>query len=64
MIGVGSLQFMLDNGNDKDWFSSPLITTLGIVALVCLTFFVAWELTDKHPVRTCRCSSSAISGSA
>lgn len=50
VIGVGSLQFMLDNGNDKDWFSSPLITTLGIVALVCLTFFVAWELTDKHPV--------------
>jgi DHA2 family multidrug resistance protein len=41
---------MLDNGNDKDWFSSPMITALGIVALVCLVFFVAWELTEKHPV--------------
>jgi DHA2 family multidrug resistance protein len=50
VIGVGCLQFMLDNGNDKDWFSSPLITTLGIIALVCLTFFVAWELTERHPV--------------
>ena len=50
IVGVGCLQFMLDNGNDKDWFSSPMITTLGIVAVVCITFFVAWELTEKHPV--------------
>ncbi len=50
VLGVGCLQFMLDNGNDKDWFSSPMITTLGIVALVCLTFFVAWELTERHPI--------------
>jgi DHA2 family multidrug resistance protein len=50
VVGVGCLQFMLDNGNDKDWFSSTFITTLGIIAVVCLTFFVAWELTDKHPV--------------
>ncbi|SHE82606.1 DHA2 family efflux MFS transporter permease subunit [Thermomonas hydrothermalis] len=50
VIGVGALQFMLDNGNDKDWFNSPLITTLFIIAIVCLTFFVAWELTDDHPV--------------
>ena len=50
VIGVGSLQFMLDNGNDKDWFASPLILTLGIVAVISLVFLVAWELTDKHPV--------------
>ncbi|MET0229575.1 MAG: DHA2 family efflux MFS transporter permease subunit, partial [Rhodanobacteraceae bacterium] len=46
VVGVGCLQFMLDNGNDKDWFSSPMITTLGVVALVCIVFFVAWELTE------------------
>jgi DHA2 family multidrug resistance protein len=50
VLGVGCLQFMLDNGNDKDWFASPMITTLGIIAVICLTFFVAWELTDRHPV--------------
>jgi len=50
VIGVGCLQFMLDNGNDKDWFSSPMIITLGIVALVSLTFFIAWELMEKHPI--------------
>ncbi|MBZ0222124.1 MAG: DHA2 family efflux MFS transporter permease subunit [Dokdonella sp.] len=50
VVGVGCLQFMLDNGNDKDWFSSPLIITLAIIAVVCLTFLIAWELTDKHPI--------------
>ncbi len=50
VAGVGCLQFMLDNGNDHDWFSSPMITTLGLIALVCLTFLVAWELNAKHPV--------------
>lgn len=48
--GVGSLQFMLDNGNDHDWFASPLITALGLVALVSLTFLVVWEIHAKHPV--------------
>ena len=48
--GVGSLQFMLDNGNNMDWFASPLILTLGLTALVCLSFLIVWELTDKHPV--------------
>ena len=50
VVGVGALQFMLDNGNDNDWFSSPMIPTLGITALVCLTFLVVWELHAKHPV--------------
>ena len=30
VVGVGSLQFMLDNGNEKDWFNSPLIVDRGI----------------------------------
>ncbi len=50
VVGIGSLQFMLDNGNDMDWFSSPIVLTLGITALVALVFFVAWELTDRHPI--------------
>ena len=50
VVGVGCLQFMLDNGNDHDWFASPLILTLGLVAVVALTFLLIWELTAKHPV--------------
>ncbi len=49
-LGVGSLQFMLDNGYNKDWFASPMIVILGITALVCLSFLIVWELTDRHPV--------------
>jgi DHA2 family multidrug resistance protein len=50
VAGVGCLQFMLDNGNDHDWFNSPLILVLGIIALVSLTFLVVWEIHAKHPV--------------
>ena len=50
VIGVGSLQFMLDNGNEKDWFNSPVILAAGLVSLISVTFLIPWELTDKHPV--------------
>ncbi|HEX3913492.1 MAG TPA: DHA2 family efflux MFS transporter permease subunit [Steroidobacteraceae bacterium] len=50
VIGVGSLQFMLDNGNDKDWFNSPVIVAAGISAVIAVCLLIPWELTDKHPV--------------
>ena len=50
VIGVGSLQFMLDNGNEKDWFSSPVILAAACAAFVSLSFFIPWELTERHPV--------------
>ncbi|HEY2686173.1 MAG TPA: DHA2 family efflux MFS transporter permease subunit [Steroidobacteraceae bacterium] len=50
VIGVGALQFVLDNGNEKDWFNSPVIVTFAITALVALTFLFPWEWNDKHPV--------------
>jgi DHA2 family multidrug resistance protein len=50
VVGVGCLQFMLDNGSDRDWFASPLILALGLIALVALTFLVIWELTARHPI--------------
>ena len=50
VVGVGSLQVMLDNGNDLDWFNSTFIVSLAVVAVLALTYFVAWELTDEHPI--------------
>jgi DHA2 family multidrug resistance protein len=50
VLWVGALQIMLDKGKELDWFHSPEVTTLGIVALVGCAFFVAWELTEEHPV--------------
>jgi DHA2 family multidrug resistance protein len=49
-VGVGSLQFMLDNGNDKDWFNSSVIVAAAVISTVSLSFLIPWELTDRHPV--------------
>ncbi|HEY3431637.1 MAG TPA: DHA2 family efflux MFS transporter permease subunit [Rhodocyclaceae bacterium] len=50
VIWVGALQIMLDKGKELDWFASPQIVVLGLVALVGFIFFVIWELTEAHPV--------------
>lgn len=50
VLGVGALQIMLDRGKELDWFNSTEIIVLAIVAVVGLTFLVAWELTDDNPV--------------
>lgn len=50
VIGVGCLQFTLDNGNDKDWFSSTEILIAAVVAFVAISYLIIWELGDKHPV--------------
>lgn len=50
VIWVGCLQVMLDKGKELDWFSSDQIVVLAIVAVVGFAFFLAWELTDAHPV--------------
>ncbi|QCX48389.1 DHA2 family efflux MFS transporter permease subunit [Ralstonia pseudosolanacearum] len=50
VIWVGSLQLMLDRGKELDWFNSAEIVTLTVVAVVGFAFFLAWELTEEHPV--------------
>ena len=50
VLWIGCLQVMLDLGKEYDWFSSPLIVGLGVVALAGFAFFLIWELTDEHPV--------------
>lgn len=50
VMWVGAMQIMMDKGKELDWFESNQIITLAIVAIVGFTFFIAWELTDDHPV--------------
>ena len=50
VLWVGALQIMLDKGKELDWFASPEIVILGLVALIGFVFFLIWELTEKHPV--------------
>ena len=43
-VGLGSLQYVLQEGQLKDWFGSNLIAGLAALAFVTLASFVAWEL--------------------
>lgn len=47
---VASLQIMLDKGRDLDWFNSPVIWVLTIVAAVSFLFFLIWEFTEEKPI--------------
>jgi DHA2 family multidrug resistance protein len=50
IIWVGTLQILLDQGKDLDWFGSPVIWTLAIIAVIGFGAFLIWELTEDHPV--------------
>jgi DHA2 family multidrug resistance protein len=49
-IGLSALQTVLEEGNKDDWFESPFIVKLAIVAAVFLAAFVIIELTVQKPL--------------
>jgi len=50
-MGLGSLQFVLDQGQEKDWFGDELIVGLSTVAVIAICAFVIWELRfAKQPI--------------
>jgi len=49
-VGIGSLQVMLDKGQEDDWFGSHFIITLCVLAIVGIGGLIIRELTTKHPV--------------
>jgi DHA2 family multidrug resistance protein len=50
VIWVGAAQILLDKGNELDWFESSTIIMLAVVAVIGFCAFLAWELTDEHPI--------------
>jgi MFS transporter, DHA2 family, multidrug resistance protein len=50
VLWVGALQIMIDKGKELDWFGSTQIVVLAVVAVVGFVFFLAWELTEAHPI--------------
>ncbi|HEY1394287.1 MAG TPA: DHA2 family efflux MFS transporter permease subunit, partial [Methylibium sp.] len=50
VLWVGSMQIMLDKGKELDWFHSGQIVTLALLAVIGFVVFLAWELTEEHPV--------------
>jgi len=50
VLGIGSLQIMLDKGQEEDWFNSHFIFTLAVLAVIGLTGLIIRELKTDHPI--------------
>lgn len=48
-LGLGSLQVVLEQGEQDDWFSSDFICRMAFASVVSLVFFVWHELRVAHP---------------
>jgi DHA2 family multidrug resistance protein len=64
VVGIGSLQVVLDKGQREDWFSSDFIVRLSIIAMVSLIAFVIVELNKKHPILDLREFKNVVFASA
>jgi MFS transporter, DHA2 family, multidrug resistance protein len=53
-IGLSALQTVLEEGNKDDWFGSPFIVRLSVIAAVSLSAFLVIELTAKKPLLNLR----------
>ncbi len=47
-VGLGSLQYVLEEGKRDDWFDSVAITRLSVLAAVSLIAMLAWELSPRN----------------
>ena len=53
-IGLAALQTVLEEGNKDDWFGSPLIVRLSVIAAIALALFFWIELTSNKPLLNLR----------
>lgn len=49
-MAVGSLQYILEKGQEDDWFNSTTIIMLTVTAVLGFYFFIWRELTYKNPI--------------
>src|SRR6266571_1324767 len=49
-VWIGALQIVLDKGQEEDWFSSSVITSLTVTGAAFLVFFLIRELRVRSPV--------------
>ena len=53
-IGLAALQTVLEEGNKDDWFGSPFIVRLSVIAAVSLALCIWIELKAKNPLLNLR----------
>jgi DHA2 family multidrug resistance protein len=49
-MAVGSLQTILEKGEDEDWFATPYIVVLTVTAVFGLLLFIWRELSTDYPI--------------
>ena len=50
VVGIGALQYVLDKGQQADWFASTAIVALSVVAVAALATLVVHQLLVRHPI--------------
>jgi DHA2 family multidrug resistance protein len=50
VVTIASLQYVLDQGQQYDWFSDQRIATCAIAAVAGAAAFIWWELTTSNPI--------------
>jgi DHA2 family multidrug resistance protein len=43
------MQTIFNQGNDFDWFASPILGSALVIVVVALPCFIIWELGERHP---------------
>ena len=49
-LGLGSMQIVMDRGEDDDWFGSNFICGMAALAAIGILGAIAWLLTAKNPI--------------
>jgi DHA2 family multidrug resistance protein len=49
-VAFGSLQVIMDKGQEDDWFSSPIIVVFTMAMVICMLGMVVWEWAHPNPI--------------
>jgi DHA2 family multidrug resistance protein len=49
-LWLATLQFVLDKGQEEDWFQTPWICWFTAISVVSMVAFIVWELRVAHPI--------------
>lgn len=49
-LGLGCLQVVMDRGEDEDWFGSPFIQVMSVIAVIGIVGAIVWLLLAKKPI--------------
>ncbi len=49
VVGIASLQYVLERGQHDDWFNSTLIVVLTVASVAGIAYFIYRQLHDEHP---------------